>query len=205
MSCSPVDAVDESFAWKLSVTWLTLKGTERERWEQVLIVPSTTEMEEKMILAFTIGFRRTWRRKESKKGIFLPFFPPLHSQLKLPSLPQLGSSCGLRRTVLPTGSLHPPGYFFIAAQLFQTWQLLQAGRGEFEERRQGAKVFLSKSKSNTSWSLLSLIPTTLSREIHLVIAFAGQVSVQKICNGEHEGYDLFSLPQEEAFCFTQDE
>lgn len=149
MSCSPVDAVDESLAWKLSVTWLTLKGTERERWEQVLIVPSTTEMEEKTILAFTIGFRRRWRCKERRKGISPPFFPHLRSQSKLRSLPQLGGSCGLR-TALPTGSLHPPGYFYVVAQLFQSWQLLQAGRGEFEERRQGAKVFLSKSRSNTS-------------------------------------------------------
>lgn len=35
----------------------------------------------------------------------------------------------------------PPGYFFIAAQLFQSWWLLKAERGESEERRQGTNCF----------------------------------------------------------------
>lgn len=108
MSCSPVDAGVKALAWKLGVTLLTLRGTERERWEQILVSPSTTETEEKLILTFRIGFRRRWRCKDRKKGIFLP----LHPQSKLPPLPWLGGSCGLRRrTVLPMGSLHSSRIF----------------------------------------------------------------------------------------------
>lgn len=104
MSCSPVD---EALAWKLGVTLLALKGTKRERCEQILVFPSSTETEEKLSLTFRKGFRRRWRCKEGKKSIF---FPPssLHPQSKLPSLPWLGGSCGLRRRiVLPTRSPYP--------------------------------------------------------------------------------------------------
>lgn len=61
----------------------------------------------------------------------------------------------------------PPGYFLVAIQLFLSWQQLQAGREESDEKRQGDKVFFTESKSNTSWSL---IPTALERVEHPAVA-----------------------------------
>lgn len=64
-----------------------------ERWEQILVVPSTTETEEKVILTFRIGFRGRWGCRERKKGIVYPFFSPLYPQPKLPSLLWVRGSC----------------------------------------------------------------------------------------------------------------
>lgn len=148
MSCSPVDAGVKALAWKLGVTLLTLRGTEWERWEQILVSPSTAETEEKLVLTFRIGFRKRWRCKDRKKGIFLPLFAPLHPQSKLPPLPRLGGSGGLRmRTVLPIGSLHSSRIFLCCSSSVSE---LAAVVGRKRRAKKGDRVpmsFLLKARA----------------------------------------------------------
>lgn len=79
-----------------------------ERWEQIPVVPSTTETEDKVILSFRIGLRGRGRCKERKKGIVYSFFFPLYPQPKLPSLPWVGCNCVWEGEELSSqGPLHP--------------------------------------------------------------------------------------------------
>lgn len=166
-----------------------------ERWEQIPVVPSTTETKEKVILTFGIGFRGRWGSKERKKGIAYPFFPP-------PYLNQNYLLCPgwrrrwlcLRRTVLPTRSSLP----LLDISWFQFssfWAGSNCRQEESEERSD--KVFCTESRSNTSWSLIIDYSSLKGRTSSNCI---WQVLGQKICNRKHEGYDLFSLSQKEDFC-----
>lgn len=165
-----------------------------ERWEQIPVVPSTTETEEKVILTFGIGFRgREAAKKERKVLLTLSF--PLPTSTKTTFSGLAGRwLCLRRRTVLPTRSSLP----LLDISWFQFssfWAGSNCRQEESEERSD--KVFCTESRSNTSWSLIIDYSSLKGRTSSNCI---WQVLGQKICNRKHEGYDLFSLPQKEDFC-----
>lgn len=160
-----------------------------ERWEQILVVPSTTETEEKLILTFRIGFRGRWWCKERKKGIVVPFFSPLYSQPKLSSVPWLGGSCVWGgEQFCPQGSLHP-SWIFPCCNPAVSELAAVAGRKRRARRKETGWQSLPYWKQEQYFLILDFYSSLKGRTSSNC---TWQVLGRKICNRKHEGYDLFS-------------